>query len=86
MRGSPMVGALALCTAFATSVSSQAQARPATNRPNVVQIVTDDAGYGDFGSYGAPDVKTPNIDTLARGGIWHWGKVLFERIWLKRWI
>lgn len=38
-------------------------------RPNVVLIITDDVGYGDFGSYGAPDVKTPNIDGLARDGV-----------------
>ena len=38
-------------------------------RPNVVLIMTDDAGYGDFGSYGAPDVRTPNIDRLAREGV-----------------
>ena len=31
--------------------------------------MTDDVGYGDFGSYGAPDVKTPNIDSLARDGV-----------------
>ena len=37
-------------------------------RPNVVLIMTDDAGYGDFGSYGATDVKTPNLDRLAREG------------------
>lgn len=38
-------------------------------RPNVVLIITDDVGYGDFGSYGAPDVKTPHIDGLARDGV-----------------
>lgn len=38
-------------------------------RPNVVLVMTDDAGYGDFGSYGAPDVRTPNIDRLAREGV-----------------
>jgi arylsulfatase A len=38
------------------------------SRPNVVLIITDDVGYGDIGSYGAPDVKTPNIDSLARNG------------------
>jgi arylsulfatase A-like enzyme len=38
-------------------------------RPNVVLIMTDDAGYGDFGSYGATDVKTPNLDRLAREGV-----------------
>jgi arylsulfatase A-like enzyme len=31
--------------------------------------MTDDVGYGDFGSYGAPDIKTPNIDSLARDGV-----------------
>ena len=40
----------------------------ATDRPNVVLIITDDVGYGDIGSYGAPDVKTPNIDSLAKNG------------------
>ena len=38
------------------------------NKPNVVLIVTDDVGYGDFGVYGARDVKTPNIDRLAQQG------------------
>jgi arylsulfatase A-like enzyme len=45
-----------------------AQSQAGTTRPNVVLIITDDVGYGDFGSYGAPDVKTPNIDSLARDG------------------
>ena len=39
------------------------------DRPNVVLIITDDVGYGDFGSYGAPDIKTPHIDSLARDGV-----------------
>ena len=38
------------------------------NKPNVILIVTDDVGYGDFGVYGAPDVRTPNIDRLAKQG------------------
>jgi arylsulfatase A-like enzyme len=38
-------------------------------KPNVVLIMTDDAGYGDLGSYGAPDIRTPNIDSLAREGV-----------------
>jgi arylsulfatase A-like enzyme len=41
----------------------------AAARPNVVLIITDDVGYGDIGSYGAPDIKTPNIDSLARDGV-----------------
>ena len=31
--------------------------------------MTDDAGYADTGSYGAPDIRTPNIDSLARDGV-----------------
>ena len=45
-------------------------AQPAApERPNVILIMTDDAGYGDFGVYGAPDIKTPHIDSLARDGV-----------------
>ena len=46
-----------------------ASAQQGNQRPNIVLIITDDVGYGDFGSYGAPDVKTPSIDSLARDGV-----------------
>ncbi|HWS99473.1 MAG TPA: sulfatase-like hydrolase/transferase [Pyrinomonadaceae bacterium] len=59
----------ALCVAVvAFNAPAGAQGRN-DRRPNVVLIITDDVGYGDLGSYGAPDVKTPNIDRLARGGV-----------------
>jgi len=40
-------------------------------RPNIIVIMADDLGYGDVGVYGAEseNVKTPNIDKLAKGGI-----------------
>jgi arylsulfatase A-like enzyme len=41
----------------------------AADRPNVVLILADDMGYGDLGCYGCPDIRTPNIDTLARLGV-----------------
>ena len=53
-----------VCAAAAPGAQAQAVNAP---RPNVVLIITDDVGYGDFGSYGAPDIKTPNIDSLAQG-------------------
>ena len=37
-------------------------------RPNVVVIITDDAGYVDFGAYGGKQIPTPNIDSIARDG------------------
>jgi arylsulfatase A-like enzyme len=51
--------------ACAASASAQAPAA----RPNVILIITDDVGYGDIGSYGAPDIKTPAIDSLAQNGM-----------------
>jgi arylsulfatase A-like enzyme len=42
---------------------------PAQRPPNVILIMMDDMGYGDLGSYGASDVRTPNIDRLAREGV-----------------
>jgi len=38
-------------------------------KPNIVFILADDMGYADLSCYGAPDVKTPNIDRLAAEGV-----------------
>lgn len=38
----------------------------AAERPNVVLIMTDDQGSGDFGVMGNPAIETPNIDAMAR--------------------
>ena len=40
-----------------------------TNKPNVVLVMMDDMGYGDIGSYGVLDAKTPHLDRLAREGV-----------------
>jgi arylsulfatase A-like enzyme len=37
--------------------------------PNIILIVSDDQGYGDLGCYGSTEVKTPNLDELAAGGV-----------------
>lgn len=45
-------------------------AAAATERPNVIVIFTDDHGYADLSAQGVfDDLKTPNIDKLAAGGV-----------------
>ena len=41
---------------------------PKSNRPNFILIMVDDMGYSDLGCYGG-EVKTPNIDKLAKNGL-----------------
>ncbi|WP_190809450.1 arylsulfatase [Flagellimonas sp. S3867] len=41
----------------------------ATPTPNIVVIYADDLGYGELGAYGATELKTPNLDKLANGGM-----------------
>jgi arylsulfatase A-like enzyme len=41
----------------------------AETRPNVIVILVDDIGVGDFGFSGGKDFPTPNIDRLAREGV-----------------
>lgn len=38
-------------------------------RPNIVYILADDLGIGDLGCYGQKNIKTPNIDQLAKDGM-----------------
>ena len=38
-------------------------------KPNIIIILADDLGPGDFGIGGATKIKTPNIDRLAAEGV-----------------
>ena len=42
---------------------------PAADKPNIIYILADDAGYGDFGCYGGTQLPTPNIDCMAQEGM-----------------
>jgi uncharacterized sulfatase len=53
-----LIGTLATITGYAAE------------KPNIILIYTDDHGYADLGCQGVfDDVKTPNIDKLATGGV-----------------
>ena len=41
----------------------------AARKPNIVLIVADDLGYAELGVQGAKDIRTPNIDSIARNGV-----------------
>ncbi|MFN0111931.1 MAG: arylsulfatase [Blastocatellia bacterium] len=43
---------------------AQAQTVNRSERPNVIIILSDDQGYGDFSAHGNPVLKTPNLDKL----------------------
>lgn len=45
-----------------------ASAIGATSRPNVLVILADDLGFSDLGCYGS-EIRTPNLDGLAAGGL-----------------
>ncbi len=47
-------------------LSLHSQSLAAADRPNVVLVMTDDQGIGDFGLLGNDVMETPNIDAMAR--------------------
>ena len=40
----------------------------AGTRPNIIVILVDDMGFSDIGCYGS-EIETPNLDSLAAGGL-----------------
>lgn len=41
-----------------------------SEKPNILLIITDDQGYGDFSAYGGTsDAQTPQLDLLAESGV-----------------
>lgn len=38
-------------------------------RPNILVILTDDQGRGDYSAFGTKDIRTPNLDRLFREGM-----------------
>ena len=58
---------------LAISFPRRGQAARIDEPPNIVVILTDDQGWGDLSVHGNTNLKTPNVDSLARDG------ALFDR-------
>jgi len=69
MRASLSVVAAALGASLWSIGPAAQRGGPTSPRPNVLLVIMDDIGYGDLGSYGATDAKTPHLDRLAREGV-----------------
>ncbi len=59
---------LAISVLAAVATGTAADAEPGA-LPNIIVILADDLGWGDLGVQGGRDVRTPNIDQLAAGGV-----------------
>ncbi len=68
MKLHPLLYSIALLTLPACEPNS-APKKAIGQLPNIVIIYADDLGYGELGAYGATELKTPNLDQLANGGM-----------------
>jgi arylsulfatase len=64
----PRLAALSLAlSVWFLAVAGDAGASPPA-RPNIIVILSDDMGFSDLGCYGG-EIRTPNLDALAAGGV-----------------
>ena len=67
MKHRIILAIVVVCTTGAFAAEPIAPAKPA--RPNIVYFLVDDLGSADVGFMGSKDVRTPNIDRLAKEGV-----------------
>ncbi len=60
------VWSLVFCLAIVASSTTTAVA---AEKPNFIIVFCDDQGYQDLGCFGSPNIKTPNVDRLAKEGV-----------------
>lgn len=60
---------LLLLAGMAVTVSEETLHAAQPARPNIVMVLIDDMGWGDFSCFGNRDAKTPHIDRLAAEGV-----------------
>ena len=75
VKRSPISAPTALAALLAVGMAAVVTAGPASaqdKKPNIVMLMTDDTGWGDFGAYSGGGKAlchpTPNIDRVAKEG------------------
>jgi arylsulfatase A len=64
-----LASALVVSAATFPACQKEPVAPAQRENPNIIFIYADDLGYGDLGSYGQQDIKTPHLDRLANEGM-----------------
>ena len=64
------LGIAAVCLVAPQTISA---APPSSTAPNILIILTDDQGRGDYSAFGTKDIRTPNMDRLFREGMYEGG-------------
>ncbi|MEM9444506.1 MAG: arylsulfatase [Verrucomicrobiota bacterium] len=54
---------------FVSTLSIGGVSASTASPPNVVVMLSDDQGWGDFSIHGNPHISTPNLDKLAESGV-----------------
>ncbi len=54
---------------FLATLSVLSMHTSGAEKPNIVLLFADDAGYGDFGFHGSRHFRTPHLDQLAKDGV-----------------
>ena len=62
-------GQLIVQSLLLLSLAASAMLHAATDKPNIVFVMTDDMGWNDTAAYGSDFHQTPNIDRLASQGM-----------------
>ena len=62
---SRLLGWTVLLSLCPWQITADCYARP----PNVIVLLADDAGWGDYGASGNQQARTPHIDGLAKEGV-----------------
>ena len=61
---------LALLAGLTAADAAKLAGRPARGgKPNILVILTDDQGRGDYSAFGTKDIRTPHMDRLCREGL-----------------